>query len=124
MDIHKQLYKLFFYVKDKVEPKYFIIGIVAVVLFVLMNLSSILWWGLLLFLAYSFYNSRKSQVSSVDAELDTICKDKPDLELCRMYRESKKKHTDLVESIKAKLWALSRSVIYEPTGEVFINNII
>jgi len=101
MDIHKKLYELFFYIKDKVEPKYFIIGVVALLLFILVNLSSILWWGILLFLAYSFYKSRKSQV--IDGELDMICKDKPDLELCKMYSESKKKHADLVESIKAKL---------------------
>jgi len=103
MDIHKQLYGLFFYIKDKVEPKYFVIGLVLLLLFILMNLSSILWWGILLFLVYSFYKSRKSQVSTIDGELETICKEKPDLELCKMYGESKKKHADLVESIKAKL---------------------
>lgn len=103
MDVYKELYKLFFYLRDRVDTKYLIAGVVFVILFIVMNLSSILWWGILLFLAYSFYKHRKSQTAMTDSSIEALCRKTPDLELCRMYEESKKKHADVLETIRAKL---------------------
>ena len=109
MDIYKSLYTKYYWVNDKIKSsdaetrKYFLIGIGVAVFLIYWNIGTILWWGVLMVLTYYLYKSQKKNVDTVDRELDDICRDKPELSICKIYSESKKNHKKIVENIKEKL---------------------
>jgi len=109
MDIYKSLYNSYYWVGDKLKStdadtrKYLIIGVIVIIFLIYWNIGTIIWWGLLFVLGYYLYISQKKNVSVIDKELDDICRDKPELEICRIYNESKGNHKKIIESIKDKL---------------------
>ncbi len=89
--------------KDNVNMNYLIIGLIILSVFIFINISKILWWGLLLVLLYLLYLSKKTNLQSVDKKLDKLCDENPELEMCRVFLESKKNHKKIVETIETKL---------------------
>ena len=48
------------------------------------------------------YTNRKSTLQNLDADIDNLCKGKENIALCQTYLESKKKHKDIIETIRNK----------------------
>lgn len=109
MDIYKSLYTSYYWIDDKVKnsdpelKKYVLIGLAIGAFLVYWNIGTIIWWGLLFVLFYLFYKSQKKNVDNIDREMEDICKDKPDLEICKIYNQSKSNHKKIIESIRDKL---------------------
>ena len=89
--------------KDNVNMNYLIIGLIILSVFIFINISKILWWGFLLILLYLLYLSKKTNLQSADKKLDKLCDENPELEMCRVFLESKKNHKKIVETIETKL---------------------
>ncbi len=89
--------------KDNVNMNYLIIGLIILSVFIFINISKILWWGFLLILLYLLYLSKKTNLQSTDKKLDKLCDENPELEMCRVFLESKKNHKKIVETIETKL---------------------
>jgi len=103
MSFYKEIYKFLYYLKDNVNMNYLIIGLVILLIFIFINLSKIIWWGILLILLYLLYLSKKTNLNSIDKKLDKLCSDNPELEMCKVFNESKKNHKKIVETIETKL---------------------
>ena len=101
--MYKELYKVFYYLKDNFDKKYIIIGVILLAIFIFMNLSTIVWWGLLIVLIYFVYSSRKENESQIDKKLDTLCKKSPDLDVCKLFIESQNNHKKVIETIHKRL---------------------
>lgn len=97
------MYQLFYYIKDNIDTKYLILSVAVLFVFIFMNLSTILWWGLLLVLAYFLYLSRKENVLNTDKKLEKLCDEHPELEICKLFNESQKNHKKIVETIQNRL---------------------
>jgi predicted secreted protein len=87
---------------ENIETKYIILGSVLLAVFVFFNLSTVIWWGVLVLLAYLYYQSRK-QNANTDINLDQLCAANPKLELCRIYLESQHNHKKIVDKINSRL---------------------
>lgn len=109
MDIYKSLYNNYYWTADKIKNtspeirKYIIIAMIIVVFLIYWNIGTILWWGVLFVLAYYLWKSQKTNVDNIDKELDDICRNQPQLEICQLYNQSKGNHKKIIESIKEKL---------------------
>jgi hypothetical protein len=103
MNLYKEIYKVFYYLKDNVNMNYLIIGAIIFSVFIFMNISKILWWSILVVLLYLLYLSRKTNILNVDKKLDKLCDENPELEICKVFLESKKNHKKIVETIQSKL---------------------
>lgn len=103
VNLYKNLYQLFYYIKDNIETKYLILSSVLLFVFIFMNLSTILWWGLLVVLLYFLYMTRKENVLNADKRLEKLCQEHPELEICKLFNESKKNHKKIVETIQNRL---------------------
>jgi hypothetical protein len=79
------------------------IGIALIVL-IIMNFSTILWWGILLGLAYYVYTLRKQQLVTNENKLEEMCRKQPELDVCRTYNESKKAHKKIIETIESRVF--------------------
>jgi hypothetical protein len=101
--MYKELYKIFYYLKDNIDKKYIIIGAILLVIFIFMNLSSVIWWGLLIILIYFLYGSRKENESQIDKKLETLCKKNPNLDLCKLFNESQNNHKKVIDQIQTRL---------------------
>ena len=86
MNLYKLLYELYYYLTKNVSKTYLLYGIIIVCVLIIMNISSILWWGLLAGCVYYVYTMKKGQVVSNENELEKICKEKPDLLECKAYQ--------------------------------------
>ncbi len=103
VNLYKNLYQLFYYIKDNIDTKYLILSAVVLFVFIFMNLSTILWWGLLVILVYFLYLSRKENVLNTDKKLEKLCDEHPELEICKLFNESQKNHKKIVETIQNRL---------------------
>jgi hypothetical protein len=103
MSLYRDIYKFLYYIKDNVNLNYLIVGLIILFIFIFINITKIIWWGLLLILLYLLYLSRKTNLNSVDKKLDKLCSEHPELEMCKVFSESKKKHKEIVETIESKL---------------------
>jgi len=101
--MYKELYKIFYYLKDNIDKKYIIIGTILLIIFIFMNLSSVIWWGLLIILIYFLYVSRKESESQTDKKLETLCKKNPNLDLCKLFNESQTNHKKVIDQIQNRL---------------------
>ena len=103
MNIYKIITALKNYILENVDTKYIILGTVLLGVFVFFNLSTVIWWGLLVLLSYLYYQSRKQNTNKTDINLDTLCTANPKLELCRIYLESQLNHKKIVNKINSRL---------------------
>jgi len=103
MNLYREIYKIFFYIKNNVNINYLIVGIIVLSIFIFINISKILWWSILIILIYLLYLSRKTNLINVDNKLDKLCDENPELEICKTYLESKRNHKKIVETIQSKL---------------------
>jgi Ca2+/Na+ antiporter len=104
MSLYKDIYKFWYYIKDNVNLNYLIVGLIILFIFIFINITKIIWWGLLLVLLYLLYLSRKTNMNnSIDTKIDKLCSDHPELEMCKVFSESKQNHKKIVETIESKL---------------------
>jgi hypothetical protein len=103
MNTYKIITALKNYIMENIETKYIILGSVLLAVFVFFNLSTVIWWGLLVLLAYLYYQSRKQNANKTDINLDQLCTANPKLELCRIYIESQRNHKQIVDKINSRL---------------------
>lgn len=103
VNFYKEFYRLVYYLKDNVNKNYLIIGAIALAFFVFMNISTILWWGLLVVLAYFIYISRKEGMANSDKKLEKLCNEHPELDICKLFNESRQNHKKIVDTIQSKL---------------------
>jgi hypothetical protein len=103
MNLYKLLYELYYYLTKNVSKTYLLYGVIILVILIVMNISSILWWSLLGACIYYLYTMKKTQVSSNDTELEKICKEKPELLECKAYQESIENHKKIINAIKERI---------------------
>ena len=103
MNLYKLLYEFYYYLTKNVSKTYLLYGVIILVILIVMNISSILWWSLLGGCIYYLYTMKKTQVSSNDSELEKICKEKPELLECKAYRESIENHKKIINTIKQRI---------------------
>jgi hypothetical protein len=109
MDIYKSLYSSYYWASDKIKGtnaevrKYILIAMAFVLFLIYRNIGTILWWSVLFILGYYLWKAQKQNASNIDKEMEDICRDKPDLDICKIYNQSKNNHTKIIESIRDKL---------------------
>ena len=109
MDIYKSLYNSYYWTTDKIKNtdpevrKYILITLGIFLFLIYWNIGTILWWGILIVLGYFLWKSQKKNVDNIDRELENICKNQPELEICQIYNQSKGNHKKIIESIREKL---------------------
>ena len=103
MNLYKLLYEFYYYLTKNVSKTYLLYGVIILVILIIMNISSILWWSLLGGCIYYLYTMKKTQVSSNDSELEKICKEKPELLECKAYQESIENHKKIINTIKQRI---------------------
>jgi hypothetical protein len=103
MNLYKLLYELYYYLTKNVSKTYLVYGVIIIVILIIMNISSILWWGLLGACIYYVYTLKKTNVSTQETQLDKICLEKPDLLECKAYKESLENHKKIINTIKDRI---------------------
>ena len=104
-DFYKRSYEIFDSLKNTSSQtrNILVIAVLCILLFVYFHLGTIVWWGLLMILAYYVYSNRKTSLKTFDNDIDILCKDKESLPLCQAFYESRKKHNQLIETIKNRI---------------------
>lgn len=102
--MYKSLYQFYYYISERVDKKYMVYIGIALIILIIMNFSTILWWGILLGLAYYVYTLRKQQLTNNDNKLEEMCRKQPELDVCKTYYESKKAHKAIVETIEGRVF--------------------
>ena len=103
MNLYKLLYELYYYLTKNISKTYLLYGVIVIAVLVIMNISSILWWGLLAACIYYVYTMKKTQITSNETELEKMCKDKPELLECKAYKESLENHKKIINTIKERI---------------------
>jgi len=98
--MYKSLYQIYYYLTERIDKKYIVYIGIALIILIIMNFSTILWWGILLGLVYYVYTLRKQQLMSNDSRLEEMCRKQPDLDVCQTYNQSKKAHKSIVSTIE------------------------
>ena len=102
--MYKSLYQFYYYISERVDKKYMVYIGIALVVLIIMNFSTILWWGILLGLAYYVYTLRKQQLTNNENKLEEMCRKQPELDVCNTFNESKKAHKTIVETIENRVF--------------------
>ena len=102
--MYKSLYQFYYYVSERVDKKYMVYIGIALIILIIMNFSTILWWGILLGLVYYVYTLRKQQLMNNESQLEEMCRKQPELDVCRTYDQSKKAHKTIVETIESPVF--------------------
>lgn len=103
MDYYKIVRQLYDFVVEKVEKKYLFAVILVVAVYAFMNITSIIWWAVLIGLIFMFFKVKKQEVNISEVKLKELCKKSPELDMCKKYRESKESHNKLVDDLLDKI---------------------
>jgi hypothetical protein len=103
--MYKSLYQFYYYISERIDKKYIVYIGIALIILIIMNFSTIVWWGILLGLVYYVYTMRKQQLANNETKLEEMCRKQPELDVCRAYNQSKKAHKTIVETIESRVFS-------------------